>query len=169
MPDNAPRVWGRAARQYYKAIIRCEWPVRNPLSPRLTMFMLIAHSLIRYLILLLGVGVTVYALRGVVTRSPYDNRMRVLGGVFALSVHLNLLVGLAALFGRPFQPYVMGHIIPMVFAAVVAQIVPSVMKTRPMEARTHAPHLVSAVVAMALLIWGILALPGGTVLGSYIP
>jgi len=133
------------------------------------MFMLIAHSLIRYLVLLLGVGVTGYALRGVVTRSPYDGRMRMLGGLFALSIHLNLLVGLAALFGRPFQPYVMGHIIPMVFAAVVAQIVPSVMKTRPMEARTHLPHLVAAVVAIALVIWGIVALPGGTILGTYLP
>jgi hypothetical protein len=132
------------------------------------MLLLHAHSGIRYLILLLGIAVVVYALRGVVTRAPYDNRMRVMGGVFALLIHLNVFVGLATLFGRPFQPYVIGHIIMMLFAAVTAQLVPSVMRRRPMEERTYLPHAVGALVALGLIVAGIVALPEGRVFGSYI-
>ncbi|MDT8340031.1 MAG: hypothetical protein RQ751_00845 [Longimicrobiales bacterium] len=132
------------------------------------MFLLHAHSGLRYLILLLGLAVVVYALRGALNRAPYDNRMRVMAGVFALLMYLNVFVGLAALFGRPFQPYLIGHVLVMVFAAVTAHLVPAVMKRRPMEERTYLPHAVGAVVALALTVAGILALPAGRVLGSYL-
>lgn len=132
------------------------------------MFLLHTHSGLRYLVLLMGIAVVVYAIRGATTRVPYDDRMRIMGGVFALLVHLNVFVGFAALFGRPFQPYVIGHILIMVFAAVSAQTVPSVMRRRPMEERTYLPHAVAAVVALGLVAAGILALPGGRILGSYV-
>lgn len=132
------------------------------------MFLLHTHSGLRYLILLLGIAVVVYALRGAFTRAPYDNRMRVMGGVFGLLMHLNVFVGFVALFGRSFQPYLIGHIIMMIFAAVAAQIVPSVMKQRPMEERTYLPHAVGALVALGLVVAGILALPGGRIVGSYL-
>lgn len=133
------------------------------------MFLLHTHSGLRYLVLLMGIAVVVYAIRGAVSRAPYDDRMRVMGGVFAVLMDLNVFVGFAALFGRPFQPYVIGHILVMIFAAVAAHIVPSVMKRRPMEERTYLPHAVSAAVALGLVVAGILALPAGRVLGSYIP
>lgn len=126
-----------------------------------------AHSGIRYLVLLFGLLVVGYALRGVVTRAPYDSRMRVFGGLFAVSLDLNIFLGLGAMFARSAQLQIGGHIITMLFAAGVAHVVPSVMKRRPMEERTYMPHLVSGVIAMALVIAGILSLPGGRILGSY--
>lgn len=122
------------------------------------MILLYAHSGIRYLVLLAGVAVVVFALAGVVGRKPYDPRMRVLSGVFAMFMHLNVLLGLALLFTRPFAPYLIGHISLMIFAAVAAQVVPSVMRRRPVEERTWMPHLVGAAVALGLVVAGLMAI-----------
>jgi hypothetical protein len=127
-----------------------------------------AHSGLRYLVFLMGAAVLVYALRGAFTKAPYDNRMRVFGGIFAILIDLNIFVGLAAVvFSQSFQPYLGIHIVIMVFAAAVAHLVPAVMKRRPMEERTFAPHAVSAIIALALVVTGILVLPGGAIFGSY--
>ena len=122
------------------------------------MILLYAHSGIRYLVLLAGVAVVLYALAGVVGKKPYDPRMRVLSGVFAMFMHLNVLLGLGLLFTRPFAPYLIGHISLMIFAAVTAQVVPSVMRRRPVEERTWMPHLVGAVVALGLVVAGLMAI-----------
>jgi hypothetical protein len=52
----------------------------------------------------------------------------------------------------------------MLFAAGVAQVVPSVMRRRPPAERSHVPYLVSTVVALALVAGGIVVL-GKPVLG----
>ena len=120
--------------------------------------MMLLYSGIRYLVLLAGIAVVVYALYGATTRRPYDGRMRVLGGVFAMCMHLNVLLGLALLFTRPFATYLVGHIVLMVFAAVAGQIVPSVMRRRPMEERTWIPHAIGGVVALGLVVAGLVAI-----------
>ena len=73
------------------------------------MMLLYAHSGIRYLAVLAGLAVVIYAFMGMVGRRPYDPRMRVLSGVYAMFLHLNVLLGLALLFTRPFAPYLIGH------------------------------------------------------------
>lgn len=129
------------------------------------MILVYAHSGLRYLVLLAGVLVLGYALYGAATRREYDKPMRVLGGIFAGSLHLNLLLGLALLFTGRFSPQLIGHIFMMVFAAVAAQLVPSVMKRRPMAERTYLPHAIGAVVALALVVGGIMAI-GRPIFGS---
>lgn len=129
------------------------------------MILYYAHSGIRYLVLLFGVIAVVYALAGALGKRPYDNRMRVLGGLFAMSMHTNVLLGLALIFTGRFYPQLIGHIILMVFAAVAGQIVPSVMRRRPMEERTYLPHAVGTTVALGLVIAGILAI-GAPIVGS---
>lgn len=125
-----------------------------------------AHSGIRYLVLLAGFMAVGYAVYGLVTRRPYDQVMRKLGGAFAGLLHLQVLLGIGVLFTGRFYPALGGHILLMVFAAVVAQVVPSVMRRRPMEDRTYAPHLIGTLAALALIVAGILAMPGGQVFGS---
>lgn len=120
--------------------------------------MIYAHSGIRYLVLLFGAATLLYAAYGVVTRRSYDKRMRVLAALFAGSLHLNVLMGLGLIFMGTFYPSLIGHVIMMVGAAVVAQIVPSVMRRRPEEERTFVPHVVNTVVALALVIGGIMAI-----------
>lgn len=112
-----------------------------------------AHSGIRYLVVLFGVATLVYAIWGAVARKPYDTRMRVIAGLFAGSMHLNILLGLGLIMMGRFYPQLAGHIFMMIFAAVAAQIVPSVMRRRPEEERSYLPHAISAAIAFGLL-WG---------------
>jgi hypothetical protein len=127
--------------------------------------MIYAHSGIRYLALLFGVLTLLYAMYGTVAGRPYDKRMRVLSVLFAGSVHLNVLLGLGLIFMGTFYPQLIGHLFMMIGAAVVAQIVPSVMKRRPVEERTYLPHVVNSLVTLGLIVGGILAI-NRPVLGS---
>ena len=117
-----------------------------------------AHSGIRYLVLLLAVVCAVYAIVGWATGRPYDRAMRGIASAFAGVIHLQILVGLAVIFTSGFYPALMGHITMMIAAAAVAQIPASVMRRRPEEKRTYAPHAVSALVALALIAGGVMAI-----------
>lgn len=131
------------------------------------MFVYHTHSGFRYLALLLGVLALGYALYGVVANRSYDQTMRKLAGFFSVTLQINVLVGLALLFtGTGFYPQLGMHVLAMVAAAVVAQIVPSVMRRRPETERTYMPHLVNVVVALALVVYGVLAIPGASLFGS---
>ena len=131
------------------------------------MFVYYTHSGIRYIALLLGVLALGYALYGVATGRPYDQTMRKLAGWFAVTFHVNVLVGVALLFtGTGFYPQLGIHVLAMVGAGVVAQIVPSVMRRRPMEERTYMPHVVNVAVALALFVFGIFSIPGANIVGS---
>ena len=131
------------------------------------MFVYHTHSGIRYLVLMLGIATVLMALHGVATRRPYENRMRVTAGLFAVMMQVNILVGLGLLFtSHSFYPALGMHVILMVAAATVAQLIPSVMRRRPMEQRTYMPHAVGAAAALALTVFGILAIPGASVFGS---
>lgn len=131
------------------------------------MMVLHAHSGVRHLALLLGALALIHAVRGVVTGRPYDQTMRRLAGFFAVTLQINILLGLTLLVvGRGFYPQLGIHILLMVAGAVVAQIVPSVMRRRPMEERSYMPHLVSVAVALMLVVGGILSIPGATVFGT---
>lgn len=125
-----------------------------------------AHAGLRYLILVAGLAVLVRAVHGMATGARYDKAMRVLGGVFAGLIHLQVLLGFGLLFTRQFYPALMGHLMLMILAAVVAQIVPSVMRRRPEAERTFAPHLVGTLVALLLIVAGIRAIPEASIFGT---
>ena len=117
-----------------------------------------AHSGLRYLVLLTGVLVILYAAYGIATKRPYDKTMRILSAVFTGSIDLTALFGFAYLFMGTFYPQLGGHIVTMILAVVVAHVISAVMKRRPMEERTYAPHLVGAVIVLALIVTGITAI-----------
>ena len=127
--------------------------------------MFMAHSGVRYLVLLFGVACALYALFGWATGRPYDRPMRVIASMFAGTLHLQILLGVAVIFTGTFYPALTGHIMTMVIAAAVVQLPVSVMRRRPEEQRTYAPHAVSALIALAL-IWAGVASIGRTLLGS---
>lgn len=128
-----------------------------------------AHSGVRYLVLLLGILALLYSVYGVVTRRSYDQTMRRLAGFFAVGLQINILLGLTLLVtSSGFYPQLGIHILLMVGAAMVAQIVPSVMRRRPMEERSWMPHLVSVLVALSMVVAGILTIPGASVFGTRI-
>jgi asparagine N-glycosylation enzyme membrane subunit Stt3 len=117
-----------------------------------------AHSGFRYLVLLTGVIVILYALWGVFSKRPYDKTMRVLSLSFILSVDLTALLGVSYLFVGTFYPQLGGHIVTMILAVIVAHVVSAVMKRRPVEERTYMPHVVGTAIVLGLVATGILAI-----------
>ena len=117
-----------------------------------------AHSGLRYLVLLSGIMAVGYAAYGAAKGIPYDKKMRILASAFAGTVDLNVLLGIALIMTRPFYAQLGGHIAMMLPAAIVAHIVPAVMKRRPMNERTYMPHIVATVVALGLVAAGIMAI-----------
>ncbi len=120
-----------------------------------------AHSGLRYLVLVGGLFVILYAAAGLLGRREYSGAMARLALVFTGLLHLQLLVGAAVLFTRPFGTAVIGHIFTMLAAAAVAQFTATVVKRRPQEEKSYGPHLVGGVLAMALIALGILAIGRG--------
>lgn len=127
-------------------------------------FLFQAHSGFRYVVLLLGVLCALNALYGVVTKKPVGRPTTALASAFAGAFDLQILLGVAVIFTRGFSSIVIGHMITMIFAAACAHIVPSVMRRRPAESRTHVPYLVGSLIALGLAAVGIMAL-GRPVLG----
>ncbi len=120
--------------------------------------LLSAHSGFRYLVLLLGVAVVAYAAYGMATKRPYDKRMRILAAAFTGTLDLTVLLGLAHLFTSRFYPQLGGHIVMMALAVAVAHIVSVVMRRRPPEQRTYAPHLVATLIVLTIVAFGIVAI-----------
>ncbi len=126
--------------------------------------LLSAHSGLRYLVLLLGLVVIAYAAYGLATKRPYDARMRVLATAFTGALDLTALFGIMNLFVGTFYPQLIGHITMMALALTITHIVAVVQRRRPLASRTYGPHLVGALVALALVSFGILAI-GRSIVG----
>ena len=124
-----------------------------------------AHSGWRYLVLLGGIAMTVYALYGQLRGRPYDKPMRILGSAYAGLMHLQILLGVAMLFAGTFSSGSGVHIITMIFAAACAQIPVSVMRRRPEKERTFGPYAVFGALSLALVVLGIVSL-GRPIVGS---
>ena len=120
-----------------------------------------AHSGIRYLVLLVGLVAFGYAVFGAVGRKPYTRAMLGLASAFAGLTHLQVLLGLGVIFTGRFYPALIGHIVTMVFAAIVAQVVPSVMRRKPPGERSYTPHAIGILIALALMVAGIMAIGRG--------
>ncbi|HET9948004.1 MAG TPA: hypothetical protein VFQ22_03655 [Longimicrobiales bacterium] len=117
-----------------------------------------AHSGFRYLVLLIGLLVVGYAAYGLATRRPYDKTMRILAALFTAALDLTVLLGLANLFTSTFYPQLGSHIVSMVLALVIAHVVSAVVRRRPPEERTYAPHLVATLIVLAVISFGIMAI-----------
>lgn len=124
-----------------------------------------AHSGIRYLVLLFGILAILFALFGVLTRRDFSPKMQTLMSIYAASIHIQILSGLALLLSARFPPALIGHIFMMLFGAAVAQLISSVNRRRPAEERTWMPYLVGSVVSFLLIVGGIIAI-GRPIFGS---
>jgi len=126
--------------------------------------LLYAHSGLRYLVLLTGLLVIGYAAFGMVTKRTYDKTMRILAAAFTGLIDLTALVGVGYLFSGVFYPQLGGHIVTMVLAVILAHIVSAVMKRRPPEQRTYAPHVVGTAIVLGMIAVGILSI-GRSIVG----
>lgn len=122
------------------------------------MILLPAHSGIRYLVLLAGLIVALYAAVGLFGRRPYDRGGRITMQVFVGLLDVQFLLGLLLVFSRPFYPALTGHIVMMVLAIGTAHAASSVNRRRPPERKSWALQLGAAVLALFFIVGGILAI-----------
>ena len=117
------------------------------------------HSGLRYLVLLAGLAVIVYALRGAATRKPHDKTMKKLAIIFRSLMDVTLFSGIVMVtVGYNFNADAGPHVVLMVLATVVSHIVPAVMRKRRQQERTLMPYAVATAVVVALVIVGTLSL-----------
>jgi hypothetical protein len=77
---------------------------------------------------------------------------------------VTFVVGVAVLFARRSAFGIGPHIVVMLFATLVAHLVPAVMRRRPPEERSVMPYLVATAVSVGLVLVGT-AMLGRPVLG----
>ena len=117
------------------------------------------HSGLRYLVLLAGLAVIVYALRGVALKQPHDKTMKRLAITFRSFMDVTLFSGIVMVtVGYNFNANAGLHVVLMLLATVVSHVVPAVMRQRKQQERTLAPYAVATAVVLALVIVGTLSL-----------
>lgn len=123
-----------------------------------------AHSGLRYLVLIAAIVALVALTYGAFT-SRGVRTASVLAAAFAGLLDLQILLGVGLVIGGIFPDAVVGHLIMMVFAAVVTHA-SSIVGQRSSSARRELLiRLGGIAVALALIVGGIMAI-GRSVLGT---
>lgn len=118
-----------------------------------------AHSGLRYLVLLVGVLAIAYFAVGLATKRPFDKGGRILGASFVGLMHLQVLLGIGVLVTRFYYPALIGHIVLMALATVVAQVATTVNRRRTPPG--WALPLAGVGLAFVFIIAGIMAIGRG--------
>lgn len=118
-----------------------------------------AHSGLRFLILLLGVVNLLLLGAGLATKKPFGKLHRILGASFVGTLHLQVLVGLGLVAMGRWYPALIGHVVMMSIATVVAQAAMAVNKKRPTPG-LQLP-LVGVLLSLACIFGGVMAIGRG--------
>lgn len=117
-----------------------------------------AHSGLRYLVLVAATTVTLYALFGLASRRPFDRAGLVLLRVFVGLLDLQVLLGILTILTRPFFSALIGHLVLMIGAVSMAHMAAVRLKKTAEAERSYKQLLVAALIPLALIIGGILAI-----------
>jgi phosphoglycerol transferase MdoB-like AlkP superfamily enzyme len=118
-----------------------------------------AHSGLRFLVLLLAVvNIAVLGI-GLAQKRPFAKIHRILGASYAGCLHLQLVLGVSMVALGYYRPVLIGHIVMMVLAAVVAQVAMS--RNRRSAAPTLTLPLVGVIVSLVLIAGGVMAIGRG--------
>lgn len=116
-----------------------------------------AHSGLRYLVLLMALVAIVFFAYGLATKRPVDKLVRILGSSFAGLLDTQVLLGILLLgSGWPFYGALVGHIVMMVAAAVLAHVMMVVNRKRPNPG--YLLPLIGVGGALLLILGGIMAI-----------
>lgn len=118
-----------------------------------------AHSGLRFLILLLGAVNLVVLGAGLATKKPFGKIHRILGASFAGSLHLQVLLGLGLVAMGRWYPALIGHLVMMLLAAVVAQAAMTVNRKRPTPGMPI--PFIGVLVALLCIFGGVMAIGRG--------
>ena len=121
-------------------------------------FVFNAHSGLRYLILLLGVLIALFALIGMTRKKPASHAGLGMLRVFVVLLDIQLLLGVLTLITGRFYAQLIGHLVMMVAAIAFAHFASSRLRKATPEARGSGQLLAAAIIPLALIVAGILAL-----------
>lgn len=117
-----------------------------------------AHSGLRYLVLLLGVLTAGYALVGYTRKTPVDKAGMTLLRLFTAAIDVQVLLGILTLITGRFYGALIGHLFMMIAAAAVAHLGAVRLKKAEPTTRGWGMLLATALIPLALMIAGILAI-----------
>lgn len=115
-----------------------------------------AHSGLRYLVFVLGMVALALLGIGLVRKTALTKAERIATSLFTGTLHVQALLGFAVLATRPFYPALIGHLVMMLGAALVAQVLVSVNRRRPVADQRLL--LVAIGAALTLVVGGVLAI-----------
>lgn len=118
-----------------------------------------AHSGLRFLILLLGVLNVLVLGIGLAQKAQFSRLHRILGASFAGALHLQIVLGIAMVAMGRYYPALVGHMVMMILAAVVAQAAMSVNRRR--EEPTLGLPLAGVVIALLCIVGGVMSIGRG--------
>lgn len=115
-----------------------------------------AHSGLRYVVLLLALVNLVVLLKGLAAKATPGKLERALGSSYVGTLHLQVLLGIVMLFQGAYYPRLMGHIVLMAAATLLAQVMMSLNKKRPQPG--HRLPLIGVVGSLLLIVGGAFAI-----------
>lgn len=127
-----------------------------------------AHSGVRYLVLLAGLVAVLYFAWAVASKKGNARTSLVLGSIFTGVLDLQVVLGLILVALGLYYPALLGHLFMMLFATVCAHVAMVMAKSSPDQARANRLRLAGVVVAIVLIVGGILSI-GRSVFGSGAP
>jgi hypothetical protein len=117
-----------------------------------------AHSGLRYLVLLLAVLTTLYALVGYFQKKPVDKAGLTMLRIFTVVLDIQVVLGIVTLVTRDFYPQLIGHLVMMIGAVAIAHLGAVRLKKAAPEARTNGMLLTTSLIALLAIVGGILAI-----------
>lgn len=127
-----------------------------------------AHSGLRYLILLVGVAALVNSALALRSERPANAADRILTAAFSGLLDLQGLLGIGLIISGILYPALIGHIVMMVLAIVVAHGSSVLARKAADPRRGHAMRLAGVLGALVLIFGGIMSI-GRSVLQSGTP
>ena len=139
--------------------------------------LLLAHSLLRYFILIALVAVIIMAIRGLTAKQPYGKWDNMVGLYLFIFTHMQLLIGLVLYGVSPFVQFggetmsnkvtrywTVEHIVSMLIAIVLITLARTTAKRMTSDASKHRRMAVFNVLALVIII-GTIMMSGRALVG----
>lgn len=114
------------------------------------------HSVLRFVVLLTGITMIAMCFAGLMQKLPFTKPARIVGSIFAGTLHLQVLLGIGLALGGLWMKRDIGHVVMMLAAAVLAQVMLS--KNRRSAQPNWVRPLIGVGGGLALIFGGIFAI-----------
>lgn len=121
-----------------------------------------AHSGIRYLVLIAGLVALLMALVGMANRKPVPS-LRVMLSAFTGLLDLQVLLGAVLVVGGLFYKALIGHMVMMVLAAVIAHVGAAKAKQQTDGMQALRTRFITVFISLILIVGGITSIGRGIV------